>query len=192
MLEARLLVNLAHAQSLHMLGYTNDAEDAIGGAVMMAVDTKWEDELATILIMPGMRNYEDIKTEVLSRHQGVTEENIYDMDAHFCDKHTRATNELRRLCREDDKQYNEYVSDQLSQFIESLTNAISDKIHRRNLQIADLKRELDNRNKAVGDASMALLGCYKELQSLEYDMTKAETNLLTRLLPKVSRALAIM
>ena len=166
MLEARLLVKLAGARTMWHMHHTNDAQDIISDAVNMAVDTKWEDEITTILIMPGMRNYEDIMTEVLSSYPGVTKENIYDTDEQFHYKHPDAITELRRLCSESDKQYEDYVSGQLDYFIESLTNAISDKIHRRNLQIADLKRKL-------GNAVIEIDGIFADINAEQLDRQTA-------------------
>lgn len=125
MLEARLLVKLVEAKTLWTTPpyYTNDAQDIIREAVAMAADSPWEDKLDDIL--PEVVSYAELRR--LS----------------FQDP-TMTEDRFTKLCSTEDKRWNDIVKANLNFTIEYLCQAIGDKVHRRNLQIADLKQLLED------------------------------------------------
>lgn len=141
MLEARLLVKLVEAKTLWDTPpyYTNDAQDIIKDATSMAVDTEWENrisELMTECYMP----FDQLKANFLSEHPEFTENDLVNSEsgAYF---------PFHTVCQDADKAYDDHISVGLATLIEGLCSTIGDKVHRRNLQIADLKRELAKSSK---------------------------------------------
>ena len=138
MLEARLIAKLTEAKIMWDTPpyYRNDAQDVIKDAVSMAVDTEWENrisELMTECLVP----YDRLKEQFLLEHPGATE-------AALIDSKSEVYWSFSRVCQSADKAYNDHVSFGLGNLIEWLCSTIGDKIHRRNLQIADLKRQRDD------------------------------------------------
>jgi len=138
MLEARLLVKLVEAKTLWDTPphYMNDAQDVIKEAVAMAVDTEWENRLENILNHEHHSTFEQLLETFLANHPGTTKDNLYDAD------HKEIHRELERKLDKNTKQCNDHVTDWLGGLINQLCTSIGDKVHRRNLQIADLKRQL--------------------------------------------------
>ena len=180
MLEARLLVKLVEAKTLWDAPehYTNDAQDVINEAISMATDTEWEDRLAEILKTEGY-SYDQIMEQIIAKYPGVTEKNIYDVE------HTDAADDLRARCHESDESYNEHVVDYLDGIIDEICTKIGDKVHRRNLQIAELKRENSHElsvksgeyiklhretakaENAIGNANLVILSILGEIDSAQ-------------------------
>lgn len=140
MLEARLLVKLTKVLTLWETPpyYTNDAQDELKDAVSMAVDTQWEERIANVTA--DYPEYEWLKKCFFDSHPGATEENIIDGKSEFYWKFTE-------VCSKSDQEYNNTVIVKLEALIDWICSAIGDKIHRRNLQIADLKGQLETRRK---------------------------------------------
>jgi len=138
MLEARLLVELVKAKTMWITPpyYTNDAQDVIRIAIAMAADTEWEDRLDRVLNPEYSQTYEQLLETFLACHLGVTEKNLYDAD------HEGVNREFTRVCQDADRENNDHTIACLDSLVEMLCTTIGDKIHRRNLQIADLKRSI--------------------------------------------------
>lgn len=137
MLEARLLVKLVEAKTMWETPphYTNDAQDAIRDATSMAVDTEWEDRLDRVLNPEYNLPFEQLQAQFLKDHPQVTESDLIDHNHPACI-------EFHEVCQSADKQYSDHVIMCLDSLINWLCTAIGDKVHRRNLQIADLKRSI--------------------------------------------------
>lgn len=143
MLEARLLVKLARAQMLWELDYGNDAQGEVSDAMAMAVDTEWEDRLDKVLNPEYNPTLEQLTELFLSNHPGSTKA---DLDIEYAaDKYTpiygKLYGEFHEYLVESDNQNKHNTIVCLDSLIDQICNAIGDKIHRRNLQINDLKRE---------------------------------------------------
>lgn len=136
MLEARLLVKLVEAKTLWDTPpyYTNDAQDVIKDATSMAVDTEWENRISELMTV-GLIPFDQLKANFFAEHPEFTEDDL-------CNSESGAYFPFHEVCQEADKAYKHHVSFGLNDLIEWLCSTIGDKVHRRNLQIADLKRNI--------------------------------------------------
>lgn len=144
MLEVMLIEKLVEARTMWTTPpyYTNDAQDIIKEAVSMAVDSKWETEVNRILDpenKPG--TYEQLRDSFLKNNPGVTLDNI--IGVLVDGKHHEAYWRFHNTCEQSDKAENDRIVSTMDFIIQCINNEIGDKIHRRNLQIADLKKKLD-------------------------------------------------
>ncbi len=136
MLEARLLVKLTEAKTLWDTPpyFTNDAQEVINGAISMAVDTDWENRISE-LMTEGLIPYDHLKSRFLSGHLRATEADLINSESEWYWP-------FHDMCEQSDKAYSHHVSTGLATITEWLCSTIGDKVHRRNLQIADLKRSI--------------------------------------------------
>jgi len=135
MLEARLLVKLTEAKTLWDTPpyYTNDAQDVIKDAVSMAVDTGWETRISE-LMTEGLIPFDQLKANFLADCSDFTEADLVNSES-------KAYWPFHEICQSADRAYSHHVTTGLAALIEQLCSTIGDKVHRRNLQIADLKRQ---------------------------------------------------
>lgn len=171
MLEAQLLVKLSEAKTLWVTPpyYRNDAQDVIRSAVSAAADTKWEEPIAAILDNE-MGDY-DSRLESFLHNNHLTKDDVATPDA-------KAYSDWERECSEADARWEQWVIGGIDSTISSLCDEIGDKIHRRNLQIADLKRENDQRvNQAHRDMDREVGRLSQEVERLGQDANREHRNL---------------
>lgn len=134
MLEARLISKLAYALALWETPpyYTNDAQYRIQEAVNLAADSLWESRIAEVLEPEfPFPTYEQIVARTKELHPDIPEDKLI------------GSTDLIEACQEADRQRDRHIVQGLENLINDLCSAIGDKIHRRNLQITDLKRQLE-------------------------------------------------
>lgn len=138
MLEIEVIKKLVTAHTLWTTPpyYTNDAQDVIREAVGLTVDTEWEKEVQEILepeIKPT--TLEELEVLFLKRHPEYTKENLTDIghEAFFA---------YHEFLSELDGKVSEHIAWAMRSIIRRLGDSVTDKVHRRNLQIADLKKQL--------------------------------------------------
>lgn len=136
MLEARLLVKLTEAKTLWDTPpyYRNDAQCVIKDAISMAVDTEWENRISE-LMTESFIPFDQLKANFFTKHPEFTEDDL-------CNSESGAYFPFHEVCQEADKTYSNHISTGLATLTEWLCSTIGDKVHRRNLQIADLKRDI--------------------------------------------------
>lgn len=145
MLEIELIKKLAVAHSMWTTPpyYTNDAQDVIMQAVGLAVDTEWEKEIQEIL-EPEMKSpsLEQLEAIFLSMYPKYTKDNLNNYGH-------EANRRYQGFLGQSDKEENERITGLMEVLIQRLGDSVSDKVHRRNLQIADLKKKFDNSSQAA-------------------------------------------
>lgn len=138
MLEIELIKKLVEALTMWTTPphYTNDAQDVIHEAVGLAVDTEWEKEIQEIL-EPEMHppTLEQLEAAFLEEHKEYTKENLTDLchDANW---------KYHHFLEQSDKDESKRIVYLMESLIRRLGDSVSDKVHRRNMQIADLKKQL--------------------------------------------------
>lgn len=156
MLEAQLLIKLVRAQVYWEQNYGNDTDGVLELAMNMAVDTDWEDKIDDIIHDEFHETYEQLQARFLhNNYPDVTPEQLaqigstyHSLSWQYNAKIKEPTDAQKRMvgqwddeCRNADAQWRQHVSQGIDYMIGKLDNAIGDKIHRRNLQIADLKKQ---------------------------------------------------
>jgi hypothetical protein len=141
MIEIELIKKLVEAHTLWVTPpyYTNDAQNVIMQAVNLAVDTEWEKQLQEILEPDNpIPPLEKLEEQFLARNSQYTKDDIQD----YNNTHNSANSEYHAYLQSIGEAEKQRIVGMMEYMTHKLGESVSDKVHRRNIQIADLKKQL--------------------------------------------------
>lgn len=210
MLEAQLLAKLVLAQVYWEEDYGNDVQGILQSATNMAADTEWENKIADITGEEYHETYEQLQARFLhNNYPDVTPEQLSQIGSTYhslswqhdakisepTDAQKRMVDQWDEECRNADAQWRHHVTEGIACMIDELDNAIGDKIHRRNLQIADLKKQASKPDltqqvtKLAGNIGRAMVLVNKTLDDFDHENVDRQTPTLKRRFTDIKQAL---
>jgi len=144
MLETKLITKLTEALTLWGITppyYRNDAQDVLYDTEVLASGSDFEADITRILNPEFPEpDYDELVNIFLKQHPQWTKDNLFETGHD-------ASLRFHEVCEGSDKRRSDIIVGQIMFNISKLEASIAYKIHCRNVQIDDLKRQVDSLNK---------------------------------------------